>query len=189
MVDYLVLGLLMYRPLTMYEIKKAMEKSTEHFFSASFGSLHPALKKLDEKGWVTFTQTLEQGRGKKTYAITEAGQAAFLEWLQQDASSQQTTGSQQKAGTEKVREPSLLKMFFLGHLSEEDRAPVLEHYLTEVEKSLVQLKGVLEVSQAMQVSDAQLAHKTYQLATLEFGIAYYEFVKAWYEKKFPAVKD
>ena len=54
MVDYLVLGLLMYRPLTMYDIKKAMEKSTHHFFSASFGSLHPALKKLDEKGWVRF---------------------------------------------------------------------------------------------------------------------------------------
>jgi DNA-binding PadR family transcriptional regulator len=173
MVDYLVLGLLMYQPLTMYDIKKVMEKSTNHFFSASFGSLHPALKKLDEKGWVRFTQTLEQGRGKKTYAITEEGQAAFLEWLQNNTI------------TDIVREPSLLKMFFLGHLPQQARAPVLESYLVEVEKNLLALKGILMVSQALEVTEEKLAHKTYQLATLEFGIAYHEFVKQWYKKKFP----
>lgn len=175
MVDYLVLGLLLYRPLTMYDIKKAMEKSTNHFFSASFGSLHPALKKLDEKGWVTFTQTLERGRGKKTYTITESGQGAFLEWLQHDSS------------TDIVREPSLLKMFFLGHLAEEARSPVLKNYLEEVEKNLQVLKGLLEVSQAIEVPEEKLVHKTYQVATLEFGVAYYEFVKGWYEKKFPKI--
>jgi DNA-binding PadR family transcriptional regulator len=176
MVDYLVLGLLMYRPLTMYDIKKAMEKSTNHFFSASFGSLHPALKKLAERGFVTFTQTLEQGRSKKTYAITESGKQAFLEWLQNNTT------------TDIVREPSLLKMFFLGHLPQEARTPVLESYLAEVERNLQALKGLLEVSQALEVPKDMETHKTYQLATLEFGVAYYEFVKQWYEKKFPALQ-
>ncbi len=172
MVDYLVLGLLMYRPLTMYDIKKAMEKSTDHFYSASFGSLHPALKKLTEKGFVTFEQTLERGRGKKTYAITEAGKTAFLEWLRQDIP------------TEAVREGSLLKVFFLGHLPEEARNPILEVYLKDVETHLTELKKLLEVSQKLDVPSHMETHKTYQLATLEFGIAYYEFVREWYEKKF-----
>ena len=173
MVDYLVLGLLMYRPLTMYDIKKAMEKSTDHFYSASFGSLHPALKKLNEKGLVTFEQTLERGRGKKTYAITEEGKRDFLEWLKQDIT------------TEAVREPSLLKVFFLGHLGEEARRPIVENYLGKVETHLAELRGLLETSHALEVPKAMEAHKTYQLATLEFGIAYYQFVKDWYKAKFP----
>lgn len=177
MVEYLILGLLMYNPLSIYDIKKAMEKSTSHFFSASFGSLHPALKKLHEKGFVTFTQTLERGRNKKTYTITEEGRKAFLEWLQNSTN----TGI--------VREPSLLKMFFLGHLPQEARSPVLKNYLEEVEKNLQVLKGLLEVSQAIEVPEEKLAHKTYQLATLEFGVAYYEFVKEWYEKKFLALQS
>jgi DNA-binding PadR family transcriptional regulator len=174
MVNYLVLGLLMYRPLTMYDIKKAMKKATDHFYSASFGSLHPALKKLNEKGLVTFEQTLEQGRGKKTYTITNLGKKEFLEWLQQNIS------------TEAVREPSLLKVFFLGHLSQEARAPILENYLKEVDKHLAELRGLLEISQALEVPKNMEAHKTYQLATLEFGIAYYQFVKDWYKRKFPS---
>ena len=172
MVEYLILGLLIYNPLSIYDMKKLMEKSTHHFFSASFGSLHPALKKLNEKGFVTFTQTLERGRSKKTYTITEEGRGAFLEWLQHDQN------------TDIVREPSLLKMFFLGHLPEEARTPVLENYLSEVEKNLVALKEILTVLQALEVPAEKLVHQTYQLATLEFGIAYYEFVKGWYEKKF-----
>lgn len=176
MVDYLVLGLLMYRPLTMYDIKKAMEKSTDHFYSASFGSLHPALKKLTEKGLVTFQQTLESGRGKKTYTITDLGKETFLEWLRQDIP------------TEAVREPSLLKVFFMGHLGEGERQAVLEHYLREVTTHLTQLGGLLEVAKKLEVPAHMEAHKTHQLATLEFGIAYYTFVIDWYRKKFPWLK-
>jgi DNA-binding PadR family transcriptional regulator len=172
MVDYLVLGLLMYRPLTMYDIKKAMEKSTDHFYGSSFGSLHPALKKLTDKEWVTFEQTLERGRGKKTYSITEAGKQEFLVWLQKDIAA------------EAVREPSLLKVFFLGHLSEKSRKPVVESYLSEVTKHLTELEKLLEVAQKLEVPAHMEVHKTYQLATLEFGIAYYQFVQEWYEKKF-----
>lgn len=175
MVDYLVLGLLMYRPLTMYDIKKAMEKSTDHFYASSFGSLHPALKKLTDKEWVTFEQTLERGRGKKTYSITEAGKQEFLVWLQKDIPA------------EAVREPSLLKVFFLGHLSEKSRKPVVESYLSEVTKHLTELEKLLEVAQKLEVPAHMEVHKTYQLATLEFGIAYYEFVKDWYKRKFPSL--
>jgi DNA-binding PadR family transcriptional regulator len=177
MVDYLVLGLLMYRPLTMYDIKKAMEKSTDHFYSASFGSLHPALKKLTDKGLVTFQQTLEGGRGKKIYTITDLGKEAFLEWLRQDIP------------TEAVREPSLLKVFFMGHLGEGERQPILEHYLGEIAKHLAQLGGLLEAAKGLEVPAHLEAHKTHQIATLEFGIAYYQFVTDWYKKKFPALAN
>jgi DNA-binding PadR family transcriptional regulator len=169
MLEYLALGLLMTKPLTMYEMKKMMQQSTDHFFSASFGSLHPVLNKLSEKKWVSGKEKLENGRGKKIYSITDSGKTAFLEWLKEDIT------------PERVREASLLKLFFLGHLPEKARRLVLERYLSDIGHHLEQLRQLLEF---LQDSELPKTHKDYQLATLEFGVAYYEFVLGWYKKKF-----
>jgi len=168
MMENIILGFLMYRPLTMYELKKAMEASTEHFMSASFGSLHPTLNRLEERELVSSTQRTDNGRAKRIFAITKAGRAAFLEWLATDFS------------TEKVRDPSLLRVFFLGHLPDSERHGLVKRYVQDLQRSEQALQAILKEGRAKEVPAALEQHKTWQLATVEFGIAYYRFAQDWY---------
>ena len=62
MQDKIILGLLFYKKLTSYDMKKAMEKSTSFFYNSSLGSINPALIKLEKNEFVTFSKKVENGR-------------------------------------------------------------------------------------------------------------------------------
>jgi DNA-binding PadR family transcriptional regulator len=68
-------------PATLYALNKEFERGISLFYSASLGSIRSALTVLLDKGHVTVTGSVENGRSKKTYEITEAGQAAFIGWM------------------------------------------------------------------------------------------------------------
>ncbi|MEM7566570.1 MAG: PadR family transcriptional regulator [Pseudomonadota bacterium] len=63
-----------------YEIKKqSVEGDWSHFVEASFGAIYPALRALEEGGYVTSRQEGDPGRPpRKVYAITEAGREALM---------------------------------------------------------------------------------------------------------------
>src|SRR3712207_3856421 len=64
--------------LTGYELKHLMERSVGFFFGASYGSIYPALKDLEEAGLVRSTRVVQSERpNKKVYAITPEGVAYF----------------------------------------------------------------------------------------------------------------
>ena len=66
-----------------YEIRKlCTEGECSYFVEASFGSIYPALAKLEDEGLVTSRVEHQSGKpSKKMYAITDAGRAAFVEAL------------------------------------------------------------------------------------------------------------
>ncbi|WP_236880832.1 PadR family transcriptional regulator [Clostridioides difficile] len=49
MLEYIILGFLMEKELSGYDLKQIMSESTSYFFDASFGSIYPALKRLETK--------------------------------------------------------------------------------------------------------------------------------------------
>jgi DNA-binding PadR family transcriptional regulator len=65
---------------TGYEIRKlCVEGECSYFVEASFGSIYPALARLEADGLVTSRVEQQAGKpAKKVYAITEAGRRAFL---------------------------------------------------------------------------------------------------------------
>lgn len=69
---------------TGYEIRKlSVEGEFSYFLDASFGSIYPALAKLEQEGLVVSHVETQDGRpAKKVYAITEAGRSEFLNALQ-----------------------------------------------------------------------------------------------------------
>lgn len=79
--EYVILGLLLLMPNTLYGIRKAFEQGISMFYSSSLGSLQTAVKRLEEKGHITSEDALENGRAKKVLTVTEAGAAAFFNWL------------------------------------------------------------------------------------------------------------
>lgn len=82
-VKTLCLSILLEGEATGYEIRRlCVEGECAYFVEASYGSIYPALSRLEGEGLVTSRTQRQDGRpAKKIYAITEKGRAAFLDSL------------------------------------------------------------------------------------------------------------
>jgi DNA-binding PadR family transcriptional regulator len=80
-------------PLHGYELRKRLTAVLGTFRALSFGSLYPALRRLEERGLIENVDTtpalgsaappLAAKRARVVYALTSAGRAAFGEWVAQ----------------------------------------------------------------------------------------------------------
>ena len=68
---------------TGYDIRRmCVEGEFAYFVEASFGSIYPALARLDDDGLVTSRTVPQEGKpARKVYSITDAGRQAFAEEL------------------------------------------------------------------------------------------------------------
>lgn len=72
--DMLVLRTLLLGPLHGYGISKAIHASSREALEIEFGSLYPALKRLELKGWISSKWEIsEHNRKAKVYRLTPAG--------------------------------------------------------------------------------------------------------------------
>src|SRR5438128_3949412 len=72
--DMLVLRTLVLAPLHGYGIAKAIRSNSSDALDIEFGSLYPALKRLELKGWIASKwETSEHNRRAKYYRLTAAG--------------------------------------------------------------------------------------------------------------------
>ena len=72
--EMLVLRTLRAGPLHGYGIAKVIRSSSNEAFEIEFGSLYPALKRLEAKEWVASGwETSEHNRRAKYYKLTAAG--------------------------------------------------------------------------------------------------------------------
>lgn len=153
-----ILGLLMLSPGTLYSLSKHFEQSISLFYSASLGSLGSALSSLSARGLIDSVETVERGRGKKTYSITDAGRAAFIEWMLAPVT---------QNDVEKI---ALAKLFFLGLLPESDRHTVLSLITTRVERDEAQLRALSAHLDSLTVPAEARAIFHYQKQVLAYGL-------------------
>jgi len=74
LLDMLVLKTLVLGPLHGYGIAKAIQTTSADALQIEFGSLYPALKRLEMKGWILSKwETSEHNRRAKYYRLTAAG--------------------------------------------------------------------------------------------------------------------
>jgi PadR family transcriptional regulator, regulatory protein PadR len=72
--DMLVLRTLVRAPLHGYGIAKAILSDSDEALDIEFGSLYPALKRLEAKGWISAKWEIsEHNRRAKYYKLTAAG--------------------------------------------------------------------------------------------------------------------
>ncbi len=112
---------------TGYEIRKlSVEGEYSYFIDASFGSIYPALAKLEVDGLVTSRVEVQEGKpAKKIYAITEVGRTEFINSMFE------------KLGEDEFRSEFLLFLRFASQLP----ASLVEQRLNE---RLAQVCTVLE---------------------------------------------
>ena len=79
----LCLAFLFHKDASGYEIRKAStEGEFAYFVEASFGSIYPALSKLEDEKLVTSRIEAQEGRpAKKVYSITEQGRTELFNTL------------------------------------------------------------------------------------------------------------
>ncbi len=77
--DFVILSLLVKRPMYGYEISQQLEKQSGGYFEMKEGLLYPTLHRMQRKGWLSIEWRTVDGRRRKYYALTKAGQEALEE--------------------------------------------------------------------------------------------------------------
>jgi DNA-binding PadR family transcriptional regulator len=81
-IELAILGLLKERSMHGYQLKKRLSETLGPFWQVSYGSLYPALKRLQREGAVEMVFPREEvGRRKNVYRLTDRGERVFAELL------------------------------------------------------------------------------------------------------------
>lgn len=175
--ENIILGLLLLKSMTAYEISSFTNKNLALICSGSAGSVQIALKKLLKNQHITVNEFVEGSINKKFYTITDAGKAEFSQWVT----------SPMRAS--KVKNMELSKLFFLGFADEQSRISAIEDYINQLQEikdvllSIKELTSNANISKLMElpISNAEDV-AAYQSATLDFGIDSASFEIEWYKK-------
>ena len=120
MIDYAILGLLSWKPLTGYDVKRVMQDSPFLYWSGNNNQIYKALMKLLENGFVTNEiQYQESAPNKKIYSITESGREELMRWV-----------TREEPEVPEVKKPFLIQLSWAGCLGPE----TVEELLTQYEK-------------------------------------------------------
>lgn len=169
--EIVVLGLLMIQDLTIYQLNQAFKSGISLIYSASYGSLLSALKKLLVINEITFKEVVDRGRNKKIYHITEKGKAHFYQWMLADIDEN------------KLETMVLCKVFFLGLIdSKTEKKKILKNILAAISTLGEKFNQLSKSLNSLQFDDEEMKIHRYQFMTLDYGIRTYEVAREWVEE-------
>jgi DNA-binding PadR family transcriptional regulator len=127
---HVILGMLGWRPMSGYEIKSLVDKSTRFFWAASYGQIYPELRKLSAAGLIEGKASPKGGRRRNVYRLTPAGRRELEGWLGVDAE------------VFELRDEGLLKLFFAEAGGPEAAIRALDSKRRDHERVLSRLEEV-----------------------------------------------
>ena len=169
MLEYIILGFLQEMDLSGYDIKQCMTYSTSNFFDASFGSIYPALKRLEERGLISSKGAVEGSKYKKYYHVLEEGKKEFLNWLAQPVD---FSG---------IKQEYLVKQFFYRYLPKDKVLILLEHFIGSIKETIKKLHGIEKTIEG----NADY----YRSSTLYYGLDFMSFALRWYERMYKEIQE
>ena len=153
MLELAVLGLLAEQPLHGYELKKRLSETLGPLWGISFGSLYPALRRLERSGAIEAAEATEEAplgfvatgslkgdlaaarvrrrpraglRTRKAYRVTPSGERLFVELLTDETADDERTFA--------------LKLSFCRHLSAANRLAFLERRRAQLTQRLAKTR-------------------------------------------------
>ena len=112
-VTWAVLGLLGMKPMSGYDIKRAVDRTIRHFWAASYGQIYPELKRLEQAGWISGKDASQGERARRVYKLTAQGGRELDAWLH---------GYETRI---EMRDESLLRLFFADALPHDEALGLL----------------------------------------------------------------
>lgn len=168
--DIVILGFLMIRSLTQYDLLQALQKKVSPFYKASLGSIQHALKNLLERGHIITEQLDKDPRKKLLYHITPSGRCHFLQWMLQEPDEN------------KLEAHISTKLFFMGHLSKVEKIEVIKTIINCLEKITATYKIEKSKYDSMKWDDNLMSIIHYQLKTLDLAYDSYSSTLRWFKK-------
>lgn len=158
--DYGFLGMLLLAPMSAYQIKKAMEGSISHFYSAAHSQVYQQANRLVRDGYVKEKEE-PGGRRKRILSLTPKGRRAVLAWVRSPEADDQ------------LYSEMLVKVFFTAYASDPERAREMlvrrreedEQMLRDYERFLPMLEGAED--------------NPYAAMTLDYGVRAYRTEIEW----------
>jgi PadR family transcriptional regulator, regulatory protein AphA len=160
-VTWALLGLLARRPMTGYDLKRAVDRTIRHFWAASYGQIYPELKRLEEAGWISGAD--DGARGRRLYRVTPAGEHALADWLHDPETRVE------------LRDESLLRLFFADVLPVEDGLELLRGRRAGYERMLELLRALDDGSGEPDLPYVDLVYR--------WGLDYCEWGIDWCERQ------
>lgn len=152
--QFAVLGCLNIRPMSAYEVKQFMAKSTQYFWMEYEAQLYPTLKKLTADHLVNAKEEVAQKSGMRVvYEITDKGLEVFRDWLSQ------------KTDVAPYRNEFLLKLFFGNEMDQSVLLLRIKEYQAEAEANLLHFQSITH-----EIAHAPIKRQSYILATIQYGI-------------------
>jgi DNA-binding PadR family transcriptional regulator len=155
-----ILGMIALGRQTGYDIKQLVDKSTRHFWAASYGQIYPELRRLQDQGLIEGREEPSGARARTVYVLTDAGRAALRGWLASDAEL-----------TYELRDEGMLKLFF-SDIAPELRLEQVRAMRALDERKLAQLRAI-----AAHEADMPAGPRL----TLQLGLELTERSVAWCE--------
>lgn len=159
-----ILGMLaLLKKCSGYDLKKAMESSTQYFWKETFSSIYPVLEDLEKQKLIAkIDEPTKNDRKRHVYALTSAGKKVLEQWLAQPPEDIQ------------LRNELLLKLFFGIFVPIETTIAHLKKYKTELESRLLSFREIEH-----ELRDDNLLEALYGSITLDHGIRQTSSALAW----------
>lgn len=164
---YALLALLRVGPLSGYELQKQFSLSVGHVWHAPDSQIYPELRKMEAENLI---EGEEQPRGqratRRVYHVTDAGNRAFLAWMQTPLE------------YARVRDPAHLRAAYLEAASPEAARDFFRRHSTQWGRELAQWEGELlriaEVANPMLVRRLAVTEPADRERTIAFKRFTYE---------------
>lgn len=164
-----ILGMIARGRQTGYEIKQVVDRSTRHFWAASYGQIYPELRRLEEQGLVRGASDPRGGRARTVYELTPAGEEALSGWLEPAPDPMF-----------EVRDEGMLKLFFSDLGTPEQRIENLRAMRESHRRTVAQLEELA----------AKVGHmSTGPRMTHELGLSLHRWVVDWCEQAERRLRD
>ena len=195
--DKIILGILMLRRMTAYELRNTIRDNFKSMCSDSLGSIQVTLKKLLSLKMVTFEELVEKGINKKRYAITDIGEKVLMEWIKIPID------------ISKTKNIDMGKLLFMGYIPKNEQKNLINKIILSLEEEYSELKNLKESinfeNERLAIENYLLTDTEYQeriqnlnkknnvsknikeiskftLATLDYGIDVVDFNINWFKK-------
>jgi len=195
--DKIILGILMLRRMTAYELRNTIRDNFKSMCSDSLGSIQVTLKKLLLLKMVTFEELVEKGINKKRYAITDIGEKVLMEWIKIPID------------ISKTKNIDMGKLLFMGYIPKNEQKNLINKIILSLEEEYSELKNLKESinfeNERLAIENYLLTDTEYQeriqnlnkknnvsknikeiskftLATLDYGIDVVDFNIKWFKK-------
>lgn len=175
--DNIILGLLLLSNRTIYQLRERISKGLNLMYSSSMGSIQAAIKKLLSCGYIDFEESVDNGKYKKVYCITESGKKYFLEWINTPIESQSTRFSE------------LIKIYFMGFSDKENREIIIEKYLSFLKEQHSVLEVLYNEASNMKIPENGREIFNYQLMSVLYGKDFYQFNIEWFENMLRKIRN